>query len=490
MHTKNSKNFGIIGKIDSIIAKIDKEENKDLRGIEKDLANWSRNEIPLKWNEEEINKAKKLYGDISVGIVYRGAKIHTQESYDFYQSIKDGGYIDCNLVSSTPDKEIALSFAQYIKSYDELTLMYALKTTLERGSAGAYGSVLLTLKPDPENVVAIINFEPEELKDHPSKRSFNRGAEPEVILHGKVKVLKAEIFDPLTEENYYQVFKILEPNQLNNDFIFNWLKHKKIKESGKYKEISKMLIEKYSRNEKDLIELLKSMSKTSFILDVNDILDNDKIIKYILNHSKLIPRNEEGWFVFDFPDEELNKIFNIPESFKKLIVQKYSKNVIKYMTELMNSFIVKDIGFSKMDFRILPVSAYEAINQLRWVVSFMPNILEYVSRTTGYLSLTQKLNEFHQQLLTIDCTNIQEKLKDLNFGQYPNLRNLGFALKHAALYYKILPNGDKMIKELIKHFYSDFFPKKYQPKRNEIAEYSSGISEILEISKYVKDSIY
>lgn len=121
--------------------------------IDRDICNWVRNERHLRWNKETREECMSRYGNVKVGTIFRGLRINTKEDLKLYKSLQNGGTINVEYVSASPNESTAKSFAWYMKSYDELAMLRALSRAIENGSAGTYGSALLILEPRPENVI-------------------------------------------------------------------------------------------------------------------------------------------------------------------------------------------------------------------------------------------------------------------------------------------------------------------------------------------------
>lgn len=212
------------------------------------FAEYAINEMPLYLSDTEREKCKDVYGGVDVGIVYHGGKINTLHDYELLTRIKNGETktINMRFKSATPDKSTAKSFADYIKSYDTLTMLKQLSNAYERGSSGEFGSYIIKLKPKKENVIYSTFGD--------TKMKLTRTAETECILFGDIEVVSIEIYEVITKQNYLElitkssIFDLYE-----NSFLKEWLRHHKI-DSSIY---SDLILEKIiNLNEKDLLEFL------------------------------------------------------------------------------------------------------------------------------------------------------------------------------------------------------------------------------------------
>lgn len=143
----------------------------------------------------------------------------------------------------------------YVKSYDELTMLYAMKKNLANGSAGGFGTYLLTLKPTPKQVI-FSTF-------GPTQRQPSSGAEAECLLYGDIKITDVVIRDPLTQDNFEEVIFKGFPDILSSSFIDHWLSHHK---------------QSISRN-----FAIKCLTKIKSLDDVYTVLSNSNTSPYFLS---------------------------------------------------------------------------------------------------------------------------------------------------------------------------------------------------------------
>jgi len=260
------------------------ERCEKYHGIDRELCNWFFNETTLIWGDAKIKQAQAKYGNVSVGKIYRGAKIDTIDELKQYREVEKGGTLKFSTVKScTPFESEAKSFAWYVKSYDTLTMLYALKTAIDRGSAGEYGGVVLTLQPTPKNVVVKSYTEGHEIKENSDWRTPPCGsAEAEVLVVGDVKVISAKIFEPLTKENWKETaLKSLKcVDDLSNSFLNEWIRKHKI--SGKeIRDFVTPVIKKLVKTEDDVAAFL-SLNDVFFNRD--DYTEVEPIARFIENY--------------------------------------------------------------------------------------------------------------------------------------------------------------------------------------------------------------
>src|SRR6478735_1503261 len=91
------------------------------------FANYALNERPFYLSDEDVEECKKIYGNRDVGIVYHGGKIDSLEYLNIIENLKKGDILNMKFKSCSPYFDEAQSFAFYIKSYDEYTMISNLK---------------------------------------------------------------------------------------------------------------------------------------------------------------------------------------------------------------------------------------------------------------------------------------------------------------------------------------------------------------------------
>lgn len=257
INTKKAK--GCVMLLYNLFEAYDYEKCEKYSGLDRDLCNWIRNEMPLTWSEAEIKQAREKYGNVPVGTVYRGLKINSKKLLERLQQIqREGkGTLELDLASATPDYKEAFSFALYVKSYDELTLMWELKQAYERGSAGKYGTAVVELQPSPSQVIVKTYEDGDEKKYNPNYTRPEMGLEQEVILHGEIPVKNIQIFYPLTLDGWQNVLEkqYQSIETLNNSFTTSWLQ-KNIPQKD-IDNFGRELLPKLINSNDDIAKLLK-----------------------------------------------------------------------------------------------------------------------------------------------------------------------------------------------------------------------------------------
>lgn len=245
--------------------------------FDRDFGHYALNERPLRWDAAERKQCAEDYGNVDVGTVYLGGKIDDKQLYDKLLQLKPGEHFTLNLQSATPHKDTAISFMDYVKSYDEFTMLSQLTSNLERGSAGKFGAYLLTLKPTPNQVI-MSTF-------GPTKKVPSHTAETECILYGDVKVLDVKIREVLTPETYQHILLSNFPDILESSFVSSWME-KKVKKIPN--SFAKQLLEKIKTTE-DVYTFLKKSLDTSdeadYVLNslsFNDLVSN-RLIKAVFD---------------------------------------------------------------------------------------------------------------------------------------------------------------------------------------------------------------
>ena len=192
-------------KLTEILVESYQKINHSITGLDRDIAEYALNEVPLRWSEDDTNEARSIYGNIPVGIVYRGVRINSEAALQQLKALQGGGMLAMELGSASPHWDTAVSFANYVKSYDELTMMRMLSSAVKNGSAGAYGVAVITLAPTPDQVIVKTYRTGNEHQYNPNWKAPEESAESEVILSGNIKVTDVQIIPPINKENWKEV---------------------------------------------------------------------------------------------------------------------------------------------------------------------------------------------------------------------------------------------------------------------------------------------
>lgn len=231
----------------------------DITGLDRDFAEYAMNEVALRWSPEDVDRARDMFGRVDVGEVYRGMKIQTnQQLQEIKRLSEQGGFVDMQLESATPHWSTAASFANYVKSYNELTTMRALNTAIKNGSAGAFGTAILTLVPTREQVIVKTYTTSNETKQNPNWRRPTQSAENEVILNGSIRCVAASIIPPLTKSNWKETLMstVTSVRQIQDwSLLDQWLDANNIPRSD-VEAVAHQIWAKVIRTSKDLVDAL------------------------------------------------------------------------------------------------------------------------------------------------------------------------------------------------------------------------------------------
>lgn len=211
-------------KLASLGANIDLDINDFRDDLDLAFANYALNEQPLFLSREEKELARELYGGLEGlkgGLAYRGYRIETEKELKEMKKLVNGGTWDANLDSFSHSKSTARAFADFVKTYDPMIGMMQMERAISQGSAGKYGSYIMTVKPDKDNVIF-----------NTANPDITRSVESELILDGPVKVVSVEIREPLTEDNWVDLtigkWESLEDMLGSSAFVGTWLEKKNI----------------------------------------------------------------------------------------------------------------------------------------------------------------------------------------------------------------------------------------------------------------------
>ena len=202
--------------------RLDEEDFKD--EIDYKFAEYAINERHFSLDSADKEYAKDHYGGldgVKGGVIYSGGRIGSQEQLDGLKALRNGGTINVSMKSYSHFKSTAREFADFVKSYDPTVGGPAMKRALERGSAGEFGSYLITIEAD-ENTIIINTQRP---------NGVTRYAESELIVDGTVNVVSVEIIAPLQidtwQEQTIDTWDSLEDLD-STTFLGAWLEHHKI----------------------------------------------------------------------------------------------------------------------------------------------------------------------------------------------------------------------------------------------------------------------
>lgn len=252
--------------------------------IDYKFAEYAINEKYFSLSAEEKEHAKLEYGGLDGvrdGVIYSGGRIESEKQLEALQKIQDGGQTTVSSKSYSHLKATARSFADFVMTYDPIAGGKAMKAAMERGSAGEFGSYLITIEAN-ENTI-LINTR--------RKNGVTRSVESELIVDGEVNVVSVDIVAPLQKDSWTQQ-TIEEWDNLKDldsaNFLGAWLKHHRI-DPWQGGHLEEYLDEMTSRID-GLVELLVEYKNVK-ILESN----KKKYFEWLSNHSlvnQLIDRIE------------------------------------------------------------------------------------------------------------------------------------------------------------------------------------------------------
>jgi hypothetical protein len=192
--------------------------------IDYNFAQYAVNEKPLYLSTEDKEHAKVEYGGldgVQGGVIYSGGRINSEEQLEALRKIENGGSTNINMKSYSHRKATARSFADFVMTYDPVAGGRAMKAAMERGSAGEFGSYLITIEAN-ENTI-IINTR--------KQNGVTRSVEDELIVDGNVNVIGVDIIAPMQKDSWTQQ-TIEEWDELKDldgaQFLGAWLQHHRI----------------------------------------------------------------------------------------------------------------------------------------------------------------------------------------------------------------------------------------------------------------------
>jgi hypothetical protein len=400
---------------------------------EKMFARYALNEVPLRMNEDEMKECAKLYGNVDVGVVYFGGKMNYKEEYKSIINLKPGDRKHFKLQSASPHEEDARTYMDYVKSYDELTMLSALKSAYEQGSAGKFGVYLLELEPTPNQVI-FSTF-------GPTVRKLNHSAETECILYGDIKVKSVKIREALTTENYHEILLKDFPDILQSEFVTGWIRKiiKKIPSS-----LAKNLITKIDTANKALAFFKWSASSLYVIeqLTYNDLMANHHI-KNILNN---YIRVDGSRILLNIPGQ---LAVGLPHHLEQDILLKHKEMLVKQSKEQLKNLPTQykclfSNGKNSKNALILDDNAYAILASLLFqaehgkkvkhpIISDLNNISKQIKSNLNELVLTKNLYDYNNP---DDLSDIQRLFASaLELKTYASLLSSNMNYVDAAISY-------------------------------------------------------
>lgn len=421
--------------------------------IDRDICNWVRNEKRITWNSADRERCKNKYGNVKVGTVFRGIRIDSKDDYEMYKKIeKNGGVIDLYYASASPSESEAKSFAFYVKSYDEMTMMYMLKNAMESGSAGRYGSALLELEPAPDQVIF------KNWADGYERKDWDRppaAAEAEALLYGKVKVKKCKIYEKLNAENFETILDsmITSVDDLDNDFVNRWMRDrtnlKKIGGEEKLKKIAWKIFDKILKTDDDINTLFKSHAS---MFTPAELYNHPKIEKFVVKYMILddtfkivykkdthyIPNND--YYLEEFAHDS-KIIKQIVDTLKPLELNVKLKSRTIYPVSLPAKYYDNE-------------SHYGPWMNLVKLSRINPAIMKKIK---NHKHIKNFNNSFEPVLEYLTTQTIHDCLDHNNYEILQN--TLIHLTNYCSWIFLFNPKGDKIRNSIVQHLYHNFAPR-------------------------------
>lgn len=261
---------------------LDRDNFKD--EIDYKFAQYAINEMHFSLSDEQKEYAKSEYGgldDVTDGVIYSGGRISNKEQLEKLRTLQDGGRTNVDMKSYSHRKATARSFADFVMTYDPVAGGRAMKAAMERGSAGEFGSYLITIEAN-ENTI-LINTRKQD--------GVTRSVESELIVDGNVNVVSVNIVAPLQKDSWTQQ-TIEEWDELKDldgaNFLGAWLEHHRIDpwQGGHLEEY----LDEMTSSIDGLVELLVDYENTKILR-----ADRNKFSEWLGNHplaDQLIDRVE------------------------------------------------------------------------------------------------------------------------------------------------------------------------------------------------------
>ena len=407
---------------------LDPDDFKD--NIDYKFAQYAINERHFSLNDEDKEQAKLEYGGLDGvrdGVIYSGGRISSQKQLDSLREIQDGGVTTVSMKSYSHLKATARSFADFVMTYDPIAGGRAMKAAMERGSAGEFGSYLITIEAN-ENTI-LINTMRED--------GVTRSVENELIVDGEVNVVSVDIVAPLQKDSWTQQ-TIEEWDNLKDldgaNFLGAWLEHHRMDpwQDGHLEEY----LDEMTNTIDGLVELLTEYQHVR-ILELRqkqyaEWLGNHPLANRLIADIELV-KDSRGVDI----STKLNgktvylgrqlKAKAIAQKGMSLVEESYQEakgNLEDYMLKLVPA--EDSLGFDK-DFGYFSVMCFYYVRQFVFVLQNMDNlgILEYKHtyplesfqqwmEEITEIGLTQETWREHQAILR-DVPRVSEWTKIMDF---------------------------------------------------------------------------
>lgn len=233
---------------------------------------------PIVFSAEQVEECKRRFGNVAVAKAYLGVKIGSDTDLATYRALQE--------TPSTVDVTVASTCFKWLENAIEDVMSYDdLAEAVKNGSTGRYGCAIVTLEPEPEQVIyKSWNDRGDGVKN--PERKLLSSPNGEVLLSGSVKVTECIVFEKLTTSNWKAEIKKLVsiPEEISNSFLRNWTKDKL--DSKEYYPFAKSLIKSLCTDESKTLECISELNSNESIIPFTEAASihpiEDVLIKYLV----------------------------------------------------------------------------------------------------------------------------------------------------------------------------------------------------------------
>lgn len=303
------------------------ESEKPVDTVKIQLTQFLSDGEPIMFSPEQVEEARRRFGNVSIDKVYLGVKLDSDAQLDTYRALQDK--------PATVDVSVSqICFKYRDDALDSIMSWDDLATAIKNGSTGRYGCALVELAPEPEQVVyKSWNDRGDGVKN--PERKLIASSSKEVLLSGTIKTIKCIVFEKLDTTNWKQEIKklVTQPEEIANRFLRVWCNDKL--DAKEYYPFAKALIKSICTDESKTINC---------IIELNS---NESIIPF--EQAASIPPIENTlmkYLVFDKDSIRFEKDNNRMGVSHDLIKKTFAKNygfAIRGMKD-----IIQDIGKIKI----------------------------------------------------------------------------------------------------------------------------------------------
>jgi len=411
--------------------RLEPDDFKD--NIDYKFAEYAINEKHFSLSAEDKEHAKLEYGGLEGvrdGVIYSGGRISSEKQLQLLRQLENGGSTTVSMKSYSHLKATARSFSDFVMTYDPIAGGKAMKAAMERGSAGEFGSYLITIEAN-ENTI-LINTLRED--------GVTRSVENELIVDGEVNVVSVDIVAPMQKDSWTQQ-TIEEWDSLKDldgaNFLGAWLEHHRIDpwQGGHLEEY----LDEMTNSIDELVELLVEY-KNVRILDSNrnkygEWLNNHHLVNQLIDRIELTkpPRSVDISTKLGGKSVYLGKQLKakvISQKGMSLVEESYEDAKSKledYMLDMLEQVSEESLGVAGNKWSISGTMVFYYVRQYVFVLETMSKlgILEYkhtrpIEHFQGWMEeiteigLTQGNWKEHQSILQ-DVPKVSEWKSMMDF---------------------------------------------------------------------------